>query len=935
MKTNLLLLFGFSSSTTCCFAAPPSTGVGAECNKVDTVAVCGELACLPARTGNGTRACGVCADDSDCRFGADDPLYTHCAAVSSTTSNGHSCRTKGVFDPFTWRDGLTSVLIFAAGLIASGAGIGGGGLYVPMFVIFAWGKKAIPRSLAATTGLSIAMVCIVARERNRAARPYGRPLVDYRAMLVFEPIVLLGTVFGKFLYTTLPTVVVYVLLLVLLGVVAVRTWMKAHAGCKKDCAARRAQQSGAANPAEALLRELVGGGGGSGARAADASPRDVRGTSDFDASCAVLDLRAALNRVSTDTEPAGGAAGPSDGAALSRSPEGGDERERQRRSDMLSAVREDFERRAADVAVLRAQLSAFRAQITADPHVEAGAASAATEAPAPAPASADLHPALSIAPPALLHTDEERTAYYSRVRRFLDTAVGDGVAGIRIEDLIEVLRPVWICSARSLDPELDRRHARATSERRSLTQCCTRMRREVGKQAHQSRRRSMIARAQSRSNGVGMSGLESPSRNRLTDPLSPNSSSSSGGGGGMGESLNPSDGSEKRRGSLVGAALGALSAAATSTTDALPVQLRWLGLGRGGRGAGEGDAGDSELAPNERHYRAAVVRITRAALAKRAKASGDDDRSHGSTQRLRGKAVPAEDAALAIDRSLFETILTTILDSEEALNAQLYRESKLPCCTIAITVACWLVVLSIALAAKLWTQPCSWNNVLLHVLLAPLLYVFSATGGVLQFTRHRAKVATFFQPLEGDITWNLRTTVLLPLPFLLAGLLASLLGIGGGMVISPLLLEIGMDPLVSSATTAVMTLFTASSASIQYLVADTSEWQYFVWYASIAFVAGLIGRTGVGYLLEKTGLKVRRGCFSLPLSFPLSCVAYPLPPTPSLSLLLRYVRTQSMVVVILGALITAAFAMTIYVASAQITLQIAEGVPLAFLPICR
>ena len=82
-------------------------------------------------------------------------------------------------------------------------------------------------------------------------------------------------------------------------------------------------------------------------------------------------------------------------------------------------------------------------------------------------------------------------------------------------------------------------------------------------------------------------------------------------------------------------------------------------------------------------------------------------------------------------------------------------------------------------------------------------------------------------------------------------------------------------------------------------------------------------------------MKVRRGCFSLPLSFPLSCVAYLLPPTPSLSLLLRYVRTQSMVVVILGALITAAFAMTIYVASAQITLQIAEGVPLAFLPICR
>ncbi len=44
---------------------------------------------------------------------------------------------------------------------------------------------------------------------------------------------------------------------------------------------------------------------------------------------------------------------------------------------------------------------------------------------------------------------------------------------------------------------------------------------------------------------------------------------------------------------------------------------------------------------------------------------------------------------------------------------------------------------------------------------------------------------------------------------------AGLLGIGGGMVQSPLMLDMGMLPEVQKATAATMILFTASSAAIQ------------------------------------------------------------------------------------------------------------------------
>ena len=54
----------------------------------------------------------------------------------------------------------------------------------------------------------------------------SRPLIDYKTMLLLEPIVLLGTVPGKILNKVFPTLLLYVLLLILLIVICIRTWQK-------------------------------------------------------------------------------------------------------------------------------------------------------------------------------------------------------------------------------------------------------------------------------------------------------------------------------------------------------------------------------------------------------------------------------------------------------------------------------------------------------------------------------------------------------------------------------------------------------------------------------------------------------------------------------------------------------------------------------------
>lgn len=52
--------------------------------------------------------------------------------------------------------------------------------------------------------------------------------------------------------------------------------------------------------------------------------------------------------------------------------------------------------------------------------------------------------------------------------------------------------------------------------------------------------------------------------------------------------------------------------------------------------------------------------------------------------------------------------------------------------------------------------------------------------------------------------WNSRNTVLYPWFAFAAGLAAGMMGVGAGVVIGPLLLELGMRPETGAATTAFM-----------------------------------------------------------------------------------------------------------------------------------
>ncbi len=69
-----------------------------------------------------------------------------------------------------------------------------------------------------------------------------------------------------------------------------------------------------------------------------------------------------------------------------------------------------------------------------------------------------------------------------------------------------------------------------------------------------------------------------------------------------------------------------------------------------------------------------------------------------------------------------------------------------------------------------------------------------------------------------DVVWSKRIFIKYPLYSFISGVMAGLLGIGGGLIIGPLLLELGLHPVVSTATSNFMVLFTSSSTSIQFIL---------------------------------------------------------------------------------------------------------------------
>lgn len=88
---------------------------------------------------------------------------------------------------------------------------------------------------------------------------------------------------------------------------------------------------------------------------------------------------------------------------------------------------------------------------------------------------------------------------------------------------------------------------------------------------------------------------------------------------------------------------------------------------------------------------------------------------------------------------------------------------------------------------------------------------------------------------------------------LIAGIVAGLIGIGGGMVVGPILLELGFNPQVSSALTATNVLMSSSTVSMLVLISGTVPIDEALFFSCVCFAGAYFGKNFLGKLIKRLG----------------------------------------------------------------------------------
>lgn len=93
----------------------------------------------------------------------------------------------------------------------------------------------------------------------------------------------------------------------------------------------------------------------------------------------------------------------------------------------------------------------------------------------------------------------------------------------------------------------------------------------------------------------------------------------------------------------------------------------------------------------------------------------------------------------------------------------------------------------------------------------------------------------------------------LPLAALVTGSLSGLFGIGGGLLLNPVLLQIGIPPQTAAATSSFMVLFCASMSMVQFILLGMNGIAEASVYAGICFVASVAGVILIERAVRKSG----------------------------------------------------------------------------------
>ncbi|KAA8515452.1 hypothetical protein F0562_018937 [Nyssa sinensis] len=148
-------------------------------------------------------------------------------------------------------------------------------------------------------------------------------------------------------------------------------------------------------------------------------------------------------------------------------------------------------------------------------------------------------------------------------------------------------------------------------------------------------------------------------------------------------------------------------------------------------------------------------------------------------------------------------------------------------------------------------EPCGLGYWILSAFQIPLAIIF--TSWILYKRESRPDQTFNLQENVDQSRSGSPNKLIFPAMALLAGILGGVFGIGGGMLINPLLLQVGIAPEVTAATCSVMVFFSSTMSAIQYLLLSMEHTDITFIFATICFVASLVGLMVIQRAIGKHG----------------------------------------------------------------------------------
>ncbi|XP_061960519.1 sulfite exporter TauE/SafE family protein 3-like [Populus nigra] len=167
---------------------------------------------------------------------------------------------------------------------------------------------------------------------------------------------------------------------------------------------------------------------------------------------------------------------------------------------------------------------------------------------------------------------------------------------------------------------------------------------------------------------------------------------------------------------------------------------------------------------------------------------------------------------------------------------------------LGILVAVWLIILALQIG-KNYSTTCSVEYWLLNTMQIPVAVGVTSYVAVSLY-KGRRKIAS---KGEARNNWPLHRLLFYCVTALMAGTVGGMLGLGGGFILGPLFLEMGIPPQVSSATAAFAMMFSASISVVEFYLLKRFPVPYALYFFVVATISAVVGQHVAGKLIRILG----------------------------------------------------------------------------------